>query len=392
MVTESLGAPYGQERVVATSARLLENAGHRVRFLGCDVDPSWPWRDRTLIAPRLFHLHWLTPRREVEQTWSPIESFLSSEPVDLVHFIDVPEARIAAKIAALHSTLLGAHLVSPTCPAGGRQIRGGGACEKKSGWACLWHNRKYGCLGYLKSDLHRAHAIEEYLRKRRALTSTHLACVSRYIHRLAAADGWNEAHLHLVPNPVEVPSVEPIPDAPKNLIVSATRLVRLKGVDVLLRAAAQLKNPFTLWIAGDGPEKARLEGLAAELGLEARVRFLGKVEPKETSRLLRSAEIVAQANTGPETFGLALAEAGGLSRALVASDVPALNELLRHDETAILTPAGDSTALAAALDKLLSDRALRERLGRAAAARVSASYSPKAHLDSLLAAYCAVVA
>ncbi len=389
MVADGLGGAYGQERVVAHSAGLLQKAGHDVRFIAAALGPYVPPSSGLLPVPGLYQKHWLTPKAEMAPYFEKLQTFLLESRPDVVHLISMPEARVADWIARRYPTLITAHLVSLTCPASHRLTNDNQICRKKSGWACLVHNRSYGCLSFLKTDLHRAHAIRGYRLMRSAMRDVPVAAVSHYVASALTDDGWRASLVHYVPNPVSVPKqVPPLSDKPASLIVAASRLVALKGIDVLLRAVSQAQghDPH-LWICGDGPERGKLEALAKELSLGERVKFLGICSPEDTIRYLANADVVAQPNLGPETFGMAAAEASALGRPVLASDIPALNEILVKDETAILTPPGSVEALAAGLTKLLGSPELREKLGAAGRKRIAAEYTSETHLAAQLAAY-----
>ncbi len=394
MVTDALGGCYGQERVVAQSAALLTAAGHEVRFVTGELKSEIPPHSGVIELKGLFQKHWLQPRREIQPYVEALEVFLGDAKADIVHFIEVPDSRVTDWVVDHYPTITTAHLVSLTCPASHRLIRNDQICPEKSGWACLVHHHSYGCLSFLKSDLHRAHAISGYLRKRRALANVPVAAVSHYVERILIEDGWDESLIHYVPNPVSVPaSVEPLADRPKDLVVVASRLVPLKGIDRLVQAFAAIANRAPhLWICGDGPERPRLQALANQLSLGDRVKFLGVQRHDQVLRFFASADIVVQPNLGPETFGMAAAEASALGRAVLASDVPALNEVLVNDESALLTEAGSVPAITAGLIRLLDSPELRQRLGAKGRARIAERYSPQTHLAAQLSAYRAAMA
>ena len=162
--------------------------------------------------------------------------------------------------------------------------------------------------------------------------------------------------------------------APGTLVLATVGyLVRMKGHDVLLRALTRLATapPPVLLVAGDGPDRAALEALAGSLGLGERVRFLGHVA--DVTAVYRAADVVVQASRN-EGFGLSVAEASLFARPVVASRVGGIPEVVTDGETGVLVPPEDPDALAAALDRVLADPALRERLGRAAAARVEREF------------------
>lgn len=388
MITDALGAAYGQERVTALSAELLSAAGHDVRYITSERRADIPLSDRILELPGLFEKNWLTSSREISRYTGKMDRFFKAAPPDIVHFIEVPEHRIVEWVTPRYRAVTTAHLVSLTCPASHRLITGGGTCEKKSGWSCLWHNKSYGCLNFLKTDLHRAHAIRNYQLKRRALADVPVLAVSESLRERMIADGWAPDNVWHVPNPVVVPASIPVlAGAPDTLIVAACRLVPLKGLDRLLKAFAPLSTAAHLWICGDGPERETLENLSRAFGYGSRVRFLGALSHRETLRVMRAARIVVQPNLGPETFGMSVAEASALGRPVVASDVGGLNEVLAAEETALLVPAGSVDDLQEALRRLLDSAELRQKLGDGGIRRMKERYSPEIHLKAQVAAY-----
>ena len=155
----------------------------------------------------------------------------------------------------------------------------------------------------------------------------------------------------------------------------AGHLYPWKGVDVFLHALASTPELDGL-IVGGHPGEADLErvtNLARSLGLGERLTITGLLPPHEVSAALADADLfilpnVATAVSERYTSPLKLFEYLARGGAIIASDLPALREVLTHDDTAWLVPAGDSQALAAAMRRLATDQPLRERLGRAALA------------------------
>ena len=153
-------------------------------------------------------------------------------------------------------------------------------------------------------------------------------------------------------------------------IVAIGSLIPRKAHDVLLRAAALLAGAgktFELWIAGGGPERSRLEALAAELQVAERVRFLGEVA--DAQDLLATAHVFAHP-AHSEGLSNAILEAMAEGVPVVATPAGATVELIEHDRTGLLVTVGCPQSLAAALGRLLDDPSLREKLGQAGLARV----------------------
>jgi glycosyltransferase involved in cell wall biosynthesis len=139
------------------------------------------------------------------------------------------------------------------------------------------------------------------------------------------------------------------------------RLVPQKGLDVLLRAMAEVPAARAM-LVGQGDEEERLQALAHRLGVADRVSFLGWVD--DPRRLLPSFDVFALPSRF-EGFPLAVLEAQLAEVPVVAADVGSVAEAVIHERTGLLVPPDDPQALATALNTLLSDRQSGRRLGRA---------------------------
>jgi glycosyltransferase involved in cell wall biosynthesis len=159
------------------------------------------------------------------------------------------------------------------------------------------------------------------------------------------------------------------------LIVGVGALVRLKGFDTVIRALGILsaqKLDAHLAIVGEGPEREALVSLSRELGVENRVHFLG--DRSDVGAILRDAADVVAVGSSIESFGLVAAEAGAAGRAVVATRVGGMTEVIQ-DTTGLLVAPGDPAAFAAALSRLARDQGLRTVMGRAGSAHVLASFT-----------------
>ena len=151
---------------------------------------------------------------------------------------------------------------------------------------------------------------------------------------------------------------------PRPTIAFLGRLRKYKGVDVLLDAFAELRTRLPdarLWIVGDGPYKATLERRAQRLGLQDHATFFGFVPSAEKVARLSAAH-VAVCPSPKEGWGLTVVEANACGTAVVASRSPGLVDSVKDGETGILVPHGDARALAAAIERVLTDATLRASL------------------------------
>jgi glycosyltransferase-like protein len=157
-----------------------------------------------------------------------------------------------------------------------------------------------------------------------------------------------------------------------------------KGSLTLLEAFAELRalvpdrDPLLVVVGGATlfdyrDEAERFHVRMAELGARQHVRILGTLSCARLERLYRAADLFAFPSTA-EGFGLAALEALASGVPVVASDIAPLTTFLEHDRNALLVPAQDPGALAAALARLARDPALRQRL-REGGLRVGSRYT-----------------
>ena len=155
-----------------------------------------------------------------------------------------------------------------------------------------------------------------------------------------------------------------------------------KGLEILLRAMAHLGPAVRLWVMGEGPLTPQLK---ATYGDDSRIQWLGRVDDGERDARLAAADVYCAPNLGGESFGLVLAEAMAASAPVVASQLDAFRAVARPErEEAVLVPVGDPIPLAAGLQKVLADPALRNRMrtaGRARAQELSMSRLAARYLE-----------
>lgn len=173
-------------------------------------------------------------------------------------------------------------------------------------------------------------------------------------------------------------------------ILALGRHVPEKGFDVLVRAMAELEaTSARLVLAGDGDERARLAELASDLGVQDRVELPGRADRAETVRLFRESSIFVLPSRH-EPFGIVNVEAMASGTPVVATSVGGVPEIVHDGVNGLLVPPGDPAALATAIDLLLHDPDLRDRLGAAGKA-ASQAYDWSAIAGEYLSVYATVI-
>jgi glycosyltransferase involved in cell wall biosynthesis len=203
--------------------------------------------------------------------------------------------------------------------------------------------------------------------------------------KLYARLHWPRDRIVVIRNGIETPdgdraTGDPVLHAalagPEKLpvVLSLARLVRDKGIDVLVAAAASVPDA-RFAIAGDGPEAEALSRQIAELGLAARVSLLGW--RTDVPQLLAASDLFALPSRN-EAVAMSMLDAMAAGTPVIATSVGGVAEAIEDGRTGLLVPPDDPAALAAAITRLLGDRGLRERCAQAARAHVRERYSTEA--------------
>jgi glycosyltransferase involved in cell wall biosynthesis len=255
------------------------------------------------------------------------------------------------------------------------------------------HLTSYGFLGALANT----HPFLLSVWGTDVLEAPELTPFHRWLTRyaLARADRITATGLHLatettryaprgtpvsvVPYGVDLTRFEPVERPLREHVVigAASRLSPEKGLDDLIDAFAIVHKRFgetvSLRIAGEGPERPKLEAQIARLGLGEFVQLAGWLEHDKLPAFLQDLDVFVLPSTW-EGFGVSAVEASAMQLPVVGTDVHGIPDAVRDGATGLLVPPSDPPALAAALTRLIEDPALRTRLGASGRDYVAKQY------------------
>lgn len=203
-----------------------------------------------------------------------------------------------------------------------------------------------------------------------------ITCGSNYLRdQLLSLDVVDESRVRVVPMPVN-----PVFEVAKSkvqvsnrMVLTVARLTRQKSIDTLIDAIALVPN-VRLRIIGDGPERANLEQHVRDLHLDDRVEFIGALPQTELPPHYAACAAFVLPSIR-EGMGLVLAEALLCGAPVIATNSGGATDIVRDGETGLLVPERDVRALANAIEKMLSDRALARQLAHAGAQFVGAHFT-----------------
>lgn len=271
------------------------------------------------------------------------------------------------------------------CPTGLKHLPNGESCHARAGAVCY----RAGCI-----PLRDAAVLSLQMRwwRQRMSVFDRIVASSAWVQQRLSAEGV--AVDAVIPNGVAEREARP-PSGEIPTIAFAGRLVPEKGAHILLGAASRLRDEFPalrVLIAGEGVERAGLEGRRDALGLRDNVRFFGHIDARQREERLAGAWVQVVPSVWEEPFGNVAPEAMMRGSAVVASDTGGLSEILVHGEGGFLVPPGDPAALADALRPLLKDRRYCERVGAAGRQRALDQYSARLHTERMGELHASLVA
>lgn len=296
-----------------------------------------------------------------------VESLAKKERIDVVHVADYGYEGLALTLASPAPVLLTLH--GPH----------------------FWVNRR----GAYPSTL--ASRIDERLEKLAVFRANHITAPSQSMRDLALAeyDGVELLNkITVVPNPVNVDMFHPIAEPksvfPKDMaqVTFVGRLQRRKGIDVLAKAIPYIvSRNATVAFAFIGRDMNTPDGKASmretvcrqlqESVPDTPIMFLGQL-PYETLPEYYAGSTIVTVPSLDETFGYVAVEAMAAGKAVVASNVGGLAEIIDHGLSGVLVQPGDAQELGNAIVRLLEDPAYRHSIGQCAREAVVRKYSAKA--------------
>ena len=352
LICEAFRSIGGVQEVVDNLAAELEQEGHQVAVF------STPF-----IAGQARTIRFGGECRYLE--------IPSRRPVTLRHLERLWQARLSSEVRRLSSEIIGwqPRIVSSHCWSWDRFPTVADAC-RRAGVPMVhslydsWGGGKMGAAA-LRS-----------LQAAAALTALSEATRRFFEPILPAARGARVITGGADPDAAQ--SAEPMPHS-RPYILSAARLdIRHKAIDALIEAFAILagENPgVDLYITGDGPDRPKLQALAASAGVGERVRFLGVVKRSELWSLYKNAVFFAMPSRMPEGLGLVFLEAMACGIPVIGTRSGGTPEIVDHGRTGLLIENNTPEELTSAMRQMLNDPEARLRMGAQARELVASRYT-----------------
>jgi glycosyltransferase involved in cell wall biosynthesis len=383
----------GAEGYMLDVAELQRGAGDEVAFFGMRHPDNEPQRYEAWLpglielepaphglqkAPAAARMIWSTSSRK------GMSKVLRDFRPDIVHFHNIYHQLSPSILASVAEagvpSVMTLHDYKLACPSY-QLLDHGSLCE-----ACVtggpWQAARRRCKdgSFTASSLL---ALETWLhRASRAYSPVDMfISPSRFLADVMVRAAVYPERMRVINHFVELTTPESSSKGPR--LSFAGRLSVEKGVDVLIEAMSMTALQAHLDIAGDGPERARLESLASRHALGSRITFHGRLAKPELTRLIKASSASVVPSRWHENQPMTVLESFAAGVPVIATSLGGLPEMVRDGVDGWIIPPEDPRALARAIDSALSDPLGTARRGLSARERVASDFSPNTHLEHL---------
>jgi glycosyltransferase involved in cell wall biosynthesis len=359
---------------VQASAAALARDGLEVLVLAALVEPGGQIPGVNLFeSPELFS-------KRASMT-ARLGEVMSRRP-SVIHLHQIGDPEIVDFMRVTAPVVISAHGY-PACTSGVYHFRPGQECTRSHGLGCVPNLIAGGCAHtrYPRTlPAKYRNATQTLAALRRAdLVVSYSSAVDRH---LAANGLTRRTVVPYFPTIVPKPASE---HTDRRRVVFVGRIVALKGIDVLIRAACDVDAEFV--ICGDGERLEKTRALARSLGIDERVHFKGWLDPEQLAEEFANASVVVVPSLWPEPLGGVGIEALATGRPVVASATGGIVDWLEDGISGLAVEPGDELGLARALSDLLDDPQRQHAMGAAGRDAVAARFTPERHVAALIDGY-----
>ncbi len=283
-----------------------------------------------------------------------------------------------------------AHAHEPYCPSGTQYLPGlRKPCERAcSILGCTWGHLVDRCGS--RRPLKILEDFQNTWAEQKAFRIIHSIAISQFTHDRMLREGCppNRIDVLYAPGPPIRPYTPPPREGTPHFVFLGRMSVNsLKGLDWLLESLQHVNTSIHLDVAGDGIMEPQMRALADQLGVSNKVTFHGWKSPEAVTTLLHNARALIFPSVWHEPFGVVSLDAMASGRAVIASRVGGIPEVVRDGITGLLANAWDTPALAAAIDRLSRDFPLACQLGEHGRQELDARFNLATYMEQLHTIY-----
>lgn len=384
----------GAEKYLFDLCSDLEQSGNQIVIISSSDKEhiSVPGRKEYFVNPSY-------GLRSSLKMWGVYKNILDEEKPDIIHLHNTHyfvSPIIIKKLMRFVPVVKFVHDAILFCPSLGRKVipESDEMCSYPVGYHCF---NKKGCYpfrfegGSLAANLHKFFLVAYNLRISRLLDKTIVG--SRYMYNELIRNGFAADKIELIPCYTDKGLDDNLsyPDR-KNVVLCIGRFDEGKGIPQFVESLSYIRDlNWDAEVVGDGRSIKESEEKIRRLGLEKKIKILGRLSSEEIDKSYKQCSVVVMPSMVPESFGLVGIEAMSFGKPVVAFDSGGIKDWLLDGETGFLVKRGDNKCLADRISCLLENESLARDMGRRGKERVEKLYRKDIQLKRLLAVYEEVV-
>ena len=386
LMNEKWGLSGGQEEYILRVGNGLISRGHSVLLIHGHTEGEFP---KTQFENRLI------PDLEISAVLKEATKF-SPQVINLQNVFD---PSLVSELNQNYPTTRFVHDHSTYCPGNSKYFfNSQKVCPIATSPFCLINAYKEKCMTRRpKFALKKIFERQKWLKALKKLPL--ILCNSSYVRENLLKNGLHDSQVlvnHLFPGhnflgrddvSIGLYPKGSNPQGKRPRILFVGRLFKEKGVDLLIKACALIKEGSQLLIVGEGWESRALTELARQLGISNKVEFLGFKTGNDLSDLYHNCDIFVMPSVWPEPFGMVGLEANASCLPVVAFKVGGVLDWLVDGENGLIPSEIGVEALSQTLVRLLKDENLRKGLGDKGRVKVQKEFSLERHLTVLEEVY-----
>jgi glycosyltransferase involved in cell wall biosynthesis len=314
-----------------------------------------------------------------------VQSLLEEESPDLIFIHQVFNSPLIDFLTRRLPSVRFVHDLKLICPDGRKILKNKKqTCTYPLGFACQTRAYRFKCMPrnpvvglpliYHLKKIARIHRSRSYL-----------VVASQFMKSVLLYNGFKEQKIEVIPYFTDFTS-EPSQAAQRQepVLLAVGRIVKEKGIHILLRAFSKLPSNIRLLIAGDGPDISEMKKYSEKLEISSRVSFLGWMDHHQIGKVLRSCSLVVVPSIWPEPFGIVGIEAMASSKPVVAFDSGGIRDWLHDGVNGFLIRVGDEELLVKKLKTLVDNPQEAHKMGQVGRDIVKSQFVAEVHLNHLL--------
>jgi glycosyltransferase involved in cell wall biosynthesis len=261
-------------------------------------------------------------------------------------------------------------------------------CTKKAGLGCI-----FPCMASVKRDRDSKSPIgvswvsyfKQIQQLKINLTFDEVFVVTDYMKNELINQGFKEKQIQIFPPvPPEKTDLPMSTFSDENIIIFATQIIRGKGLDCLIQALGKVKEPFKLFVFGEGSHKSYCQDLTKELSLEEQVIFKGFVSQDELSQVYQEATMGTVPSVWPEPIATVGLEFFRHGLPVIGFDSGGIKDWLKDGQNGFLIDWMNIDEMALRIDELLANKDKAVTMGRFGKDFVNAKYNFKSYILRLV--------